>query len=213
MASTRYPSFETLLSAAESPDLPAALRSHLEEERCSACEGRLRLVRDLLRMLPHLALEPAPEAAVRSAIELSRQAPSRTGVRALLGRLVSAGASGPVPAFRGGGSASRHRLYRAGPYDVDVALLANGALVGQVLPAEAEVPGLDEGHCILYGGSRPVEYELRGGGDFRFDSVGPGIFALVIESDTTRLVVPDIAFQAGTSDPRAEEPGDTPIGG
>ena len=82
-----------------------------------------------------------------------------------------------------------------------MALLASGALVGQVLPVEAEAPVLDEGSCTLYGGGRPIECELEGGGDFRFDSVGSGIFALVIESDSASLVVPDIAFQATTSDP------------
>ena len=102
-----------------------------------------------------------------------------------------------APALRDGGPIDRHLLFEAGPFEVDLAFVEGGALVGQVLAEEeasaaGEPSGLEDAVCVLLGDGDARESALHTNGDFRFERVEPGRYALFVEAREVRVVVPEI---------------------
>ena len=124
-----------------------------------------------------------------------------------IARLVSPASDpgGPQPALglRGEGAVTDHRLYRAGPYHLDVASLGRGILVGQILPAERDAPSLAGSECVLWGGPTPLTTRLGDHGDFRLERVQPGDYSLVIEGARTLVALPELTVQPGGWGPEA----------
>ncbi len=204
-----------LLLAVHQPDEPCsrdaaaveAARAHLNAG-CPACASRLRVVRAMLGALDAGPLPEVPAALRARAVALAPEPAGRGGgtrepgrIQRFLGKLLLDAGSGATPALslRGEGLAERHLLFRAGPFEVDLAHLEGGALVGQVLPEDETAPSLRDGVCILYGGPAPRQTPLDENGDFHFENVGAASYDLVLEADELRLVVPDVHL--------GEEPG------
>ena len=185
--------FEELLAGLDRPELPEPIRRHVTDEACDVCARRLELLRRLLDLLPSLALEKVPESVLAAA--LKARAPASDAKPHFLEAILPA--PWAVPAFRSGSStASRRQLYRKGPFELDLALQEDGALLGEVVADDGGLGHAQAGECILYG-ERAVEHaEVDSEGCFRFEGVGPGSHVLVIESGGETLVVPDLEFRA-----------------
>ena len=183
----------------ENPVATEAARAHLDAG-CPRCAPRVRVVRAMLSALEAGPLPEVPAALHERALALavsSREPspePARARIRRFLGELLLDAGSGAAPALglRGEGLAERHLLYRAGPFDVDLAHLDGGALVGQVLPQHDAAPSLRDGVCVLYGGPAPRQTPLDENGDFHFESVRAASYDLVLEAAELRLVLPDV---------------------
>ena len=176
-----------------------AVESHIAAN-CPDCIRRERLARSVLKAL---AQEPPPEpprAWRARAVELAAaSAPIGLLGRAkgFLARLIrDAGAPELVPALRGEGPAQRHLLFEAGPFEVDLALIDSGALVGQVHAAGGDPQELEDGVCVLYSADDTREAPLDSDGDFHFASVQPGAYDLVLETPRVRLLFPDVDLSA-----------------
>lgn len=186
------PSFETILAAAESaPD--AELARHLAAG-CSSCADRLATARTLLRVLAADPLEDVPAELHRRAVALGEGRDSLgERIREWVASFVAPPAAA-VPAFRGS-AAPMQRLYRAGPFEVDLALLSDGVLVGQLTGEEDDLPA--GGYVVLYGDGRADTSSLSEDGEFRFEGVAPGPHVLVVRSGDASVVVPDLEIDLG----------------
>jgi len=189
-----HPNLEELLLAHENGQEQSEARLHLAGG-CATCAQRLEHARSILVSLCSAPLPEVPEAWIQRALSIARE--SNPGLleraRSFLAQLVEDSRQGtPSVSMRGAGLASAHLLYRAGAYDVDLAHLADGCLVGQVLPADASAPSLDHATCLLAGGLSPRVVPLGDLGDFRFIGVQPGDYALLVETPETAIVVKHI---------------------
>ncbi len=123
-------------------------------------------------------------------------------VRELIAKkLVDTASFGLAPALRGseeGGPVDRHLLYAADSFEVDLAVVEGGSLVGQVLADDGEGPHLSGAVCVLVGENAARETDVRNNGDFRFEDVRPGRYALFVESTELRLVVPELDLTSPT---------------
>jgi hypothetical protein len=187
-----HPSWNTILSHLESPPNPE-LSAHLDTG-CTACAERVDLAHAALTALSAGPLPLPPIAAVERAVGIVDA--DRSGlaqrVQEFLGRLSRAGQAGALPALRGVTQTTSQQLFEAGPFDVDVARLEDGAVVGQVLAREEPAPDLKDGVCLLIGEAGVQESNLMAFGEFRFASVRPGQYGLVFEAEGVRLVLPEV---------------------
>ncbi|MEM7310405.1 MAG: hypothetical protein AAF682_27255 [Planctomycetota bacterium] len=190
----------------ERPADLATAQEHLDGG-CPLCVRRVRLVRLVLGALAVGEFPQVPEAWSRQVEALA--SPGREAapfapvaplsrVRQFVAQLVlDAGLTAePALALRGEGPAERHLLYQAGPFEVDLALLESGALVGQVLSAEEESPSLDGCICMLHGEDESRQTPLDDNGDFHFSGVQPSAYDLVLEGPEVRVLVPGIELGA-----------------
>ena len=201
------PSYEQLFSAlsgstgavATASEADEAARDHVDAG-CAECAGRVRIVRLVLDALTLGGLPAVPAGWAQRAKDLSRRPDAVTRARHFLAKLVLDPTRGSQLAvsLRGEGLAERHLLFRAGPYDVDLALLESGALVGQVLAAEEELAALRDCVCVLHGDDQLRETPLDENGDFHFAGVRPSAYDLVLESPSLRLLVPDVDLSQDT---------------
>jgi len=184
-------SFEELLAGCEVRELPEPIRRHVSGENCPSCSRRLRLVQRMLALLPGLALEPVPARVLSAALGVPGR--ERRPLRYLL-RLVPRTLEA-LPALRSS-APSQRLLYRAEPYELDLALLDEGVLLGEVFSG-SDTPGapLEEplpGSASLYGAEGVQHAELDRDGCFRLPGVRPGAHVLVVDRAATQLVVPDL---------------------
>lgn len=190
------PSFEDLVEARLSPDSRPEVLTHLGGG-CANCVQRLKVVEIAVSALRAEPFPAVPERLHRLALEIPdrvRRGPLRealAGVVEFVGELVfDSRAARPALALRGEHVAERHLLYRAGPFEIDVALLEDDALVGQVLHADADLG--DDAACVLCGEDRVLQSSVEPNGDFHFDAVPPGRYMLMFESGELRVVVPEV---------------------
>jgi hypothetical protein len=164
---------------------------------CPDCIRRERLARSVLKALAHEPLPKPPRAWRARAAALAGPGGFLGRARGFLARLVrDAGAQEVVPALRGEGPAQRHLLFEAGPFEVDLALIDSGALVGQVHAAAGDPQELEDGVCVLYSDDDTREAPLDADGDFHFTSVSPGAYDIVLETPTVRLLFPEVDLRA-----------------
>lgn len=203
------------------PALDERIREHLATG-CPACARRVRQIEALaagpLPPVPPVARKTALRALARrlAADERARRrgAGAAGGVLDLVARLVfdSLGQA-PAVALRGNAAPLCHLLYEAGPFEVDVALLRNGSLVGQLVEPEGGTAGRSDvpagaarddwslTECKLVGEDRHLFTGLEETGEFRFQGVGPGQYELLVESVEFRVQVP--RFELGSSGERS----------
>ena len=187
------PDWEELLSARASPAGHSDVIQHLESD-CPHCSTRWRTLEALASTF---AKGPFPR--VSSKLErFAADLPGRLADRVLVperfvGALIFDSArSGAALAIRGASLAPRHVLYRAGPYEIDVAIVEPSTLVGQILP----VKSLENAVTVLLGDQNIRQIRLERNGDFRFDALESGEYTLVIESSACHVVVPDLVIAA-----------------
>lgn len=201
------PSYEELVFALVDEAAGATrAREHLQAGY-AACQGRADLITSTLAAFRAGPLPEVPARLQARAVALGRRPHAArestlSGLLDYLGRLVfdSRTVSQAAFALRGETVAQRHLLYRAGPFDVDLALLDNGALVGQVLPDGDEAPPLEDAVCLLYGEGEGLQTLVHGNGDFRFEGVRPGSYDLILEADRVRLYVTDVDLTSEEGD-------------
>ena len=180
-------------------------REHLQAG-CAACQGRADLITSTLAAFRAGPLPEVPARLQARAVALGRRPTvgesALGGLLDYLGRLVfdSGTVSQAALGLRGETVAQRHLLYRAGPFDVDLALLDNGALVGQVLPDGDGAPPLEDAVCLLYGEGEGLQTLVHDNGDFRFEGVRPGTYDLILEADRVRLYVTDVDLTSEEGD-------------
>ena len=192
-----HPNLEELLLAQEAGKEQSEARLHLAEG-CARCAQRLERAQSVLVSLSSAPLPEVPEPWIQRALSIAHE--SKPGLleraRLFVAKLIEDSRQGaPALALRGAGLANAHLLYRAGAFDVDLAHLADGCLVGQVLPADNSAPSLDHATCLLAGGASPRVVPLGDLGDFRFIGVQPGDYALLVETPDTAIVIKHIRLQ------------------
>lgn len=214
------PTFDDLLAAREASPARSldAVREHLATG-CPRCVRRNQLLAAVEATLGAAPLDAVPAELHLRALDLGRNlgsapraTPAASGagirgrVRSFVGALLADLSAAPPTALalRGQGATDRHLLMRAGPFDIDLARMEDGSVVGNVLPTQDDAPSLADGLCGLYGDGAPFEAPLRANGDFHFEGVPAAAYDLVLESSGLRLLVPDVDLQA-PDDPRREE--------
>lgn len=202
----RCPGFDELLSHLAGGD--AGVAAHLASG-CASCARRVELLGALRATFAAGPLPEVPTHLSHAALAIPQEetAAGERGespgmgalarIRELFARpLIDTASLGLAPALRGddegSGPIDRHLLFEAGPYEVDLAVVEGGSLVGQVLCDEADEPALAGAVCVLLDERDAREERLCSNGDFRFEDVGPGRYALFVESAELRLVVPEL---------------------
>ena len=194
---TPHPGLADLADLADGRGRGPAVRA--AADHAAACAGCGPLVADLRRMTSALAggagAEP-PKAALRAAVRIpamARAGAAVDAVRTFLARLVfdslADAAPAAAPALRG--ALLRQRLFRAGPWEVEV-LRAGGGLRGSVVPAEepAGDPPPVKGRIEVLRGPRTVAAgSLDPRGRFSLEGVPAGRFLLRIEIDGQEILV------------------------
>ncbi len=189
---------------------------HEHAANCPACARRARLIEAL-----HLGpLPPVPAGARKNALralarhiradELARTRGRVGAVLDLVARLVyDSLAQGPQVALRGNAAPLCHLLYEAGPFEVDLALLRNGSLVGQFVGQHADVDHEDWSlaECRLLGAGRTLSTELEETGEFRFQGVQPGSYELLVEGAGFRVQIPRFELRASGERESEEDQG------
>lgn len=214
------PAYDELLSWLAEPagDQLGDVAQHVRGG-CPECRRRLELLDVLARSMGH-APPPTVPAALRTrvltafaAADAQSAAAGSTAVPLVgaverLGRAVgqSLGAlrefvaellePGPSPALAAGlrgDDDSGLRRYQAGPYLLDVAMVERRSLLGQLTDDEGgEVEDFMGATAVLCGADGAREISIDADGGFRFEQAGPGRYALLVESESLRLVFPDV---------------------
>lgn len=177
------PDLEELARTIDEAEASADALEHVA--RCPRCARRREL---LLGIRSMLAAPPPPaprEALVRRIVEgIRRPEEQASPLLRLAARLV-----GPderaLPALRGQGLARRHLRGEVEGYEVDVADMGGGDVVGNLLAP----PGLELGEaiCALAGESTLAETPLQPNGDFHFAAVEPGRYRLLVRTPEVEL--------------------------
>jgi hypothetical protein len=189
-------------------DLDASAFAFVEEHLttgCPECRREVAWLLELRRLAAPGALEDPPPWVVRRAATIPGDI--RDG---RLARFVGAVATlvfdtlrDPLPhGARAAGAAGRQMLFRVREYDVDVRVDAKGSALyrvsGQVLPGPER--GLDEVTGVgvaLVNENRVVAETLTNEiGEFAFDSLDAGTYALSIDVNEEILVVEGISLQS-----------------
>lgn len=168
-----------------------AVHAHLARG-CGLCERRVASLRSVAGDLLRFEREPARPHVARFARDLPRTQDGslRRGWRELVATLQRP--SELVPAFRASGDSESPAVYQVEGFELDLTWLLSGALVGQVLPAEAAAPEFGPGEVTLFGVDRAEVTELLATGEFRFGWAPRCPLTLAIEADRTRIVVEDV---------------------
>lgn len=194
----RHPAFEVLADLAEGRRRgPAAAAAAGHAAACAPCAAAVAFVERTLPLLAGgAALEP-PARALRAAFRIpaaARRSAFVEGVRTLIARLVFDSLAAPAPALALRGAAVRQRLFRAGPWEVEV-LRAGRALRGSVVPAEegeGDPPPVRGGVRLLRGRRTVAAADLDPRGRFSLGEVPGGTFTLVLAVDGTEIRVEDL---------------------
>lgn len=175
---------------------------------CSACDRRLVALRALDRDLRALVFEAASPATIQSIKGLAAP-PSGSALAGLAGGLVDGLTAAweelvatvlpppaGIPAVRSASPGRTPLLFRAEGFEVDLTHLESGSLVGQVLPEDPDARGLGDGDVFLYGPECAQATELLATGEFRFASVGPDRYSLVIAAGGVRIFIPGVELES-----------------
>jgi hypothetical protein len=182
---------EQVSGGAAAGDLAPA-RAHL----ASGCERCNRRLSSYLGILGAVRSGPLPEPG---ADLLGRARRLADPAVAALGEWLAQPLPWPAaqPALRGLRISSERRLYRAGPYEVDLALMDNGTLVGQVWARDPATPTPGDGACVLFSDGEPIVVPIESNGDFRIPSPPPGPYSLCLEVRGARIVVEGALSERG----------------
>ncbi len=190
-----HPRFTLLADLADgSPGGAAHAAASSHAAACAPCGAHLAALRTSVAMLRSGAAAEPPEAWVRRALRVparARIAAAGRAVRRFVATLVfdSRDAGSPIPVLRG--RAARHLLYRAGPWEIDLAPGPDG-LRGSVLPPEGEdLP--PDGRARLVRRRRVVaRADLDARGRFLLPAAPPAGAVLEIEFPGMMLRVEDL---------------------
>lgn len=204
------PSHEALALAAFQGDLPSEVAAHVRAG-CPTCARRLARLESIGAAFEGGPLPEVSKALHRLATAIPgraarAKAPERKLQHLLASMVGGLFGAGPVPAMRGGPEVSSRRLlYRAEPYDIDLAMAGGDTLIGQIMAddsAESEL-GLDDPFqdalCVLYG-ETPRTTLLEPSGEFQFEAVSSGTYDLYIEWGDTRVLVPGVGIPSRAAD-------------
>lgn len=204
------PNHESLLewlasSTEERAEGLAAVGEHVQSG-CPECARRIRRLDQLARCMGRPLPAPVPPELRRATLALLAAADSRDAAPSpvALGRAALARARehfarlvlpAPPPALalglRGDGD-SDHRSFDVGPFQVDIALIEQTSVMGQVSAEAPRMAELRGATCLLVAGGAALEAPLGDDGVFRFAQFGPARFALMIDGPGARLVLPDV---------------------
>lgn len=168
-----------------------AVRRHLELG-CADCAARLARIDRAVAALRDGALPEVPPAWLRRAAALPDSASGPRTDRPAYRGLPSVRPPRPAVALRG--AAAAHRVHRAGPFAVELALADSGALLGQVLPDGDEPAG--PGYGTAFGAQRVGEVVIDALGVFRLARPPRGLRALALELPGADLHLTDLRLKS-----------------
>ena len=157
------------------------------------CAFRLQSYTRILKSLRLGRPEAVPAAWLkRTAAALQQRQADAQPLENLTSFLAEPVELNELASVRGRRMSSARRVWRAGPFEVDLASLEGGALVGQVLSTEKGRDLPEDAACILYPDGEPLVVPLEGNGDFHFAHAPRGTFALCIEGDGLRILLENV---------------------
>lgn len=176
---------------------PSEALSHLESG-CSACAERAARLQRMLAGLEQGPLPPVPPDLHTSLLSIPTAAERAPGgrLRLLVASLVQdfLGRQ-PVPAMRGTEAAGPRLLFRAHPYDIDLALTPDDTLIGQVIPDDEYAEDvLDDAFCVLHDEDSARVAPIEPSGEFQFDSMTRATCLLRLEWGDTRILLPEVTL-------------------
>lgn len=183
-----HPSQNDLLAAAGEERVPQELQEHFDAG-CLECEFRLQSYRRIRRSLATGRMEQPPtawvERAQRTLRGLSEPDPTQwfEAIELEFDELAS---------IRGRRMSAARRVWRAGPFEIDLAALEGGSLVGQVLAVDPDHRLPEDAACIVYPEGEPVTIPLEANGDFHITRRPSEPFSLCIEGDQLCIVIEDV---------------------
>lgn len=184
----RHPTQDSLIAAAGEERVPQELQDHFDAG-CLDCEFRFQSYRKIFRSFAGGRTPAAPrewiERAQRTLRGLSEPDPTTwfEAVEQSFDELAT---------VRGRRMSAARRVWRAGPYEIDLAALEGGSLVGQVLTLEPDQELPEDAACIVYPDGDPLVVPLESNGDFRIARRPSEPFALCIEGDQLCIVIEDV---------------------
>lgn len=159
-----------------------AVHDHLRTG-CRDCHAALRKIeehpavrdrQDVRR--PPQSLDPSDRRETAASLHQPKRIP------AVL--VVDSGAEGRLLGFRGAGPASRHLLYRAGNYDIDLSIdyvdeMQSASIIGQSMPQGADLDTVVDGEVQLLKDSQVSSVtRMNEFGEFILDGVKPDVYDL-----------------------------------
>lgn len=183
------PSDEYLIALAQgslSFDEAKDLNFHLSAG-CQACQSRFRQIQQTLSVTWTEGSGESIIQALNPFQSESRQRgqSSRQIIPAVL--VFDSGSQGRLLGFRGARSASRHLLYRAGPYDIDLSMdYVESArlidIIGQAMPLRMDLDVVANRDVeLLKESTRVFATSTNEFGEFILDSVGEGVYDLKLK--------------------------------
>ena len=177
---------------------PAARETGEHAAACAECGASLAFLRAAAARIAEGAAADPPRSALRRALRVPlerRAAAAVEAVRTFVARLAfDSPGSAPAPAFALRGAAPRHLLFRAGPWELEVAR-AGEDVRGSLLPVEeAEGAGRSlEGTAVLLRGRRAAaRAPVDARGRFVLRAVPAGRYDLRVEIPGEEILVPSL---------------------
>lgn len=173
---------------------------------CEACQDRLHAVQKLRTVTETRGLLDPPDWLIRQAMNLfrwrkSRGENSRQAIPAVL--LLDSGTEGRLLGLRGAGPASRHLLYRAGRYDIDLSIdyveparLVD--IIGQSMPVGLDLDTVANGDVELFHeATLALATKTNEFGEFILDGLREGVYDLKLKLQTDEIHIVGLKALAG----------------
>ncbi len=169
---------------------------------CRDCHAALERIKKQSAVTDSQDIEPSPR--VLSLLD-------ERGTGALTDRpkripavlIVDSGAEGRLLGFRGAGPASRHLLYRAGNYDIDLSIdyveqTQSTSIIGQSMPLDADLNTVAEGEVQLLKGSQVNSVtRMNEFGEFILDGVRPDVYDLRLKLKDEEVEIIGLTVSTG----------------
>jgi len=173
---------------------------------CEACQSRLHKIQKIRSVIGVRGLLDPPDWLITQAVNLFRwqksgRENSRLAIPAVL--LFDSGAESRLLGFRGAGPTSRHLLYRAGHYDVDLSIdyIEPAQLVdiiGQSMPLGLDLEAVANGDVELVKESAlALATKTNEFGEFILDGIREGIYDLKLKFKTEEINIVGLKALAG----------------
>lgn len=178
---------------------------------CLICRGRFSTLQKVIKVTATRRMETPPTWLLRQALNLidrKAAAAKRGMVERLVGLLVvDSFAEGRLLGVRGGGPNTRHMLYRAGGYEIDLSIdflepSNTVEIIGQSMPPDGVTSSVaGSGVELVSGETIAASTHMNDFGEFILDGVSEGTYDLRISFPNAEV---DIAsLQAMASFPEA----------
>ncbi len=202
---TKHPTFETLLDFLENR-LPKAMGDQVTAHLalpCTACQGEIESLRDVLRLFRNERLSEPPPTALQRALRLFRRFYERSSADErphLFARLLFDDLLVPAAAAIRGIGNERQLLYGAEDFDIDLQIADEGnqgslRLLGQVMPLTNDLAQVQRGVVrLLREDDVAISTTADELGTFAFEALTPGDYELWLDLPQAKIWVPHLTL-------------------